>query len=244
MLIIGLTSTVIYFFVQVGSFTQTGLAGMFNPDIMQMLLTTGNGDVLVYRTVGLSVVILSLALPYNRFEKLKLPGSLLLLLGAILCIFSFTAIGHVAELAWYWKVALFVHVWVAFAWIGSLRPLAKAVALSDKKDTATLLESYSTFGLILVSLLVIAGAGLVYILMIAPEQTISTEYLTTIIVKLTLVSMMLGFAAYHKVILGHKLKRGLASQQEAARSIIIEKAIGYIVLAVTAILTTTIGINH
>lgn len=244
LLIIGLISTVVYFFVQVGSFTQTGLPGMFDPDIMQLLFTTGNGDVLVYRTLGLGLVMLSLALPYNRLEKLKLTGNILLLLGAVFCVFSFTAIGHVAELAWYWKLALFVHVFVAFAWIGSLRPLAKAVLLSDKRNNATLLENYSTLGLVLVSLLVLAGAGLVYVLMIAPEQTVSSEYLTTIIVKLILVSMMLGFAAYHKVVLAHKLKKGLSSQKEAARSINIEKAIGYTVLAVTAVLTTTIGINH
>ena len=245
MSLVGAVSTVGYFLSQVGAFSQSGLLGMFDVDILKLLYTTGNGDLLIFRAFGL----VYFAAVWSVLNKILLRShwsvTTSLLMPAIMSVlWSFTTVGHISDLAWYWQGTLILHIFVALAWIGSLQPLYKLVEGVDTKQVNYTLHQYSKIGTGIVILLLAAGLSLTYKLIILDNNQDSIEYLIALLSKVTLVVIMFGLAAYHKFNLAEKVKKGEVDKNKVALSIKRENIIGYSVLLITAILTTVVGINH
>jgi|GEM_PF-3558945 len=245
MSLVGAVSTVGYFLLQVGAFSQSGLLGMFDVDILKLLYTTGNGDLLIFRAFGL----VYFAAVWSVLNKILLRShwsvTTSLLMPAIMSVlWSFTTVGHISDLAWYWQGTLILHIFVALAWIGSLQPLYKLVEGVDTKQVNYTLHQYSKIGTGIVILLLAAGLSLTYKLIILDNNQDSIEYLIALLSKVTLVVIMFGLAAYHKFNLAEKVKKGEVDKNKVALSIKRENIIGYSVLLITAILTTVVGINH
>ena len=245
MSLIGAASTASYFLLQVGAFSQSGLLGMFDVDIVKLLYTTGNGDLLIFRALGL----VYFAVVWSALNKILLGShwsvtTLLLMPAIVVVLWSFTTVGHISDLAWYWQGTLILHIFVALAWIGSLQPLYKLVEGVDTKQVNYTLHQYSKIGTGIVILLLAAGLSLTYKLIILDNNQDSIEYLIALLSKVTLVVIMFGLAAYHKFNLAEKVKKGEVDKNKVALSIKRENIIGYGVLLITAILTTVVGINH
>ena len=167
MSLIGAASTASYFLLQVGAFSQSGLLGMFDVDIVKLLYTTGNGDLLIFRALGL----VYFAVVWSALNKILLGShwsvtTLLLMPAIVVVLWSFTTVGHISNLAWYWQGTLILHIFVALAWIGSLQPLYKLVQDVASKQVNQTLEQYSKIGIGIVALLLIAGLSLTYKLII------------------------------------------------------------------------------
>ncbi|AOE49853.1 copper resistance D family protein [Kangiella sediminilitoris] len=243
--VLGIIGTVGYFFTQVGGFAQSGFGGMFDADIIQLLYSTGNGDLLLFRTLGLAYFLFVLMLFHKKIFQLKSSLLAVVLLPSVLCVlWSFTAVGHIADLEWYWQFLLLSHVLVALAWAGSLAPLSRSVETYNKKNSSQMLSHYSKLGIVIVIILFIAGLGLSLKLMILGDNPVATEYIVTFSLKIALVLVMLGLAAYHKFVLSEKLLTDSVKTTDISKSIKKENIIGYGVLLVTALLTTIVGINH
>ena len=243
--VIGIICTVGYFFTQVGAFSQSGLGGMFDTDIIKLLFSTGNGDLLLYRALGLAYFMFLSVLLHKKLFGLKGPLLTLVLIPSVVSmLWSFTAVGHVADLEWYWQSLLLSHVLVALAWAGSLAPLSGMLVKHSKEDSSRILSHYSRLGMVIVTILLIAGLGLSLKLIILNDNSVATEYVFSFGVKVTLVLIMLGFAAHHKFVLSEKLLADSVTTTDISKSIKKENIIGYGVLLVTALLTTIVGINH
>lgn len=237
----GLISTVLLFFLQVGAFANNGMTGIFNLSLIEMLWSTGNGDLLLWRGVGLLYFIILVVLSATITERIN---AYLLLPSIFALSWSFTAVGHVSDVRWYWQAFLMLHIFVGLSWVGSLNPLINYIDKSDFKSTYKTLDRYSKIGLWLVSLLLISGSMLIIKLLILNDNTSALSYLLTLAVKLLLVVSMLGFAAYHKLYLGKKYEQSKVDKHTIMKSIKKEYYVAHAVLLTTAGLTTIVGISH
>lgn len=71
-----------------------------------------------------------------------------------------------------------------------------------------------------------------------------TKYLATLSLKLLLVAIMLGYAAHHKFRLSVKLKAHEVDKDIIIKSVSREHGVARLVLLITAVLTTLVGISH
>lgn len=242
--IVGILSIGVYFFLQVGAFADSGISGVFDKQLIEILLSTGNGDLLLWRVVGLGYFILFLSLTKTSKPPSKKLLLLILLPSILALVWSFTAVGHVADLSWYWQAFLVVHAYVALSWAGSIGPLVRYLEQAKKDEIHLILERYSVIGSVLVSLLLVAGIALILKLLIFNGNTNAIDYILTLSLKLLLVTVMLGFAAYHKFFLAKRLKQNKIDKADISRSIKKELYVAHLVLLITAGLTTLVGISH
>lgn len=156
---------------------------------------------------------------------------------------SFTFSGHTAEATWLAKLLVALHVLMAGWWLGSLYPLIRLCRLDDVAILQKQLHAYGNQAALWVGILLVSGAALLALLLLNVTGKVNAIYLVVMGVKLTLVVIMLCFAAYHKWRLVANLK-ATRDCQKVKKSIIAEGVTGTLVIAITAILTSSIGIAH
>jgi copper resistance protein D len=210
-------------------------AGMFDRDMAGMLLEAGEGTAASVRLVGL--VLAGCALSLNR--RLQIPA----FAGAVIAASSFTWVGHVRALHPLLPATLFscLHlVGVAF-WVGALLPLLWSTRESAL-EVGALAKRFGTLAVAAVSLLVIAGLSMLWMLSHGQPEFWSSGYGTMIAVKLLLVSLLLGAAALNKLWLTPRLMNGEArAVVMLRRSILFELLMVVLILVVTASFTSLTG---
>jgi putative copper resistance protein D len=210
-------------------------AGMFDRDMARMLLEAGEGNAASVRLVGL--VLAGCALSLNR--RLQIPA----LAGAAIAASSFTWVGHVRALHPLLPATLFscLHlIGVAF-WVGALLPLLWSTRESAL-EVGALAKRFGTLAVAAVSLLVIAGLSMLWMLSHGQPEFWSSGYGTMIAVKLLLVSLLLGAAALNKLWLTPRLMNGEARAVVVLRrSIQFELLTALLILVVTASFTSLTG---
>jgi putative copper resistance protein D len=88
--------------------------------------------------------------------------------------------------------------------------------------------------------MILGGAVLLYLLVIAPDGEVSTVYATAVFVKLTIVTILFGIAAMHKWrSVPHLLQQGRIAAFQ--RSLGLEITLMLLVLALTSVLSSAIG---
>ncbi len=242
--LVGLLASSAYFFVRVGDFAGSGIAGIFDPPLVLILWESPVGHALQYRLFGFTLLIgLLLTYPlmpsdWRVWQWCVLTVLYLAAIASLAVTFSLT--GHSAELGPLASVAVTLHVLIALWWAGALYPLCRATSTLDK---CTLQKVLHRFGIIaggLLLLMVLAGGTLFYILLFIPDEAVSPGYAVAITVKLALVALLFSIAASHKwrTVPRLLLEGGLVSFR---RSLRWEMAAMLAVLAVTAMFSTVIG---
>jgi len=99
---------------------------------------------------------------------------------------------------------------------------------------------FSQQAMYLVGLLVIAGVGISYHLEGSFSNLLFTGHGNLLLLKLATVAAILGLAAYHKFRLVPQLTNRRAVF-DLKRSITIEMGIGFLILLVTAVMSTATG---
>jgi putative copper resistance protein D len=210
-------------------------AGMFDRDMAGMLLEAGEGTASAVRLVGLALAACALSL--NR--RLQIPA----LAGAVIAASSFTWVGHIRALQPLLPATLFscLHlIGVAF-WIGALLPLLRSTRESAL-EVGALAKRFGTLAVVAVSLMVIAGLCMLWLLSYRQPEFWSSGYGTMIAVKLLLVSLLLGAAALNKLWLTPRLMNGEARAiAMLRRSIQFELLTALLILIVTAGFTSLTG---
>jgi len=165
------------------------------------------------------------------------------LLASALFAASFTFSGHTAQANWLAKLLVALHVLMAAWWLGSLYPLIRLCRLEDVELLRTQLHAYGNQAAVWVGLLLISGAALFALLLLNVRTEVNTDYLLVMGCKLVLVTVMLGFAAYHKWYLVANLTVS-EDRYKVKKSIVSEAFIGTLVITLTATLTSSFGIAH
>jgi len=112
---------------------------------------------------------------------------------------SFTAVGHTTQHQprWLLATALVVHLLAAAFWAGSLWPLVIASRRAGPR-AARMIERWARAASWIVGSLVVAGVTLAWLLVGQLDLLVTTAYGWALLTKIALVSVLLGFAAWHR----------------------------------------------
>jgi len=240
--ILGIITASIGFFLQVGSFAEMGIAGMWSHDYLPILWDSGAGQSYRLQLIGWLLVVITAALVWLK-PHISPIYSALALIGVFIIAFSFTLTGHTAEAPWWVRIALILHVVTAMWWIGSLYPLRRACNVLPSSNLQSLMIEFGQQAMILVGLLVVVGIGVAYHLEGSFSNLLFTGHGNILLLKLASVATILFIAAKHK----WRLVPGLTGDQAAGtaqtlrRSITVEMIIGLVILLITAALSSLVG---
>lgn len=243
----GIIASSLYFFIQVGAFNQSGLSGMFDTLMISILAQSGLGYAALFRFIAF-FMILSLAIFKNRLSQKKEltfgKVSLFIFTVAMLLIaYSFSLIGHVAELTLVAASAIGLHILAISLWVGSLYPLWYLCKHEEVLRLQKIMQRFGELAIIFVGVLLITGIFIVVQLLESTIELVTTSYGLTLLFKLTGVLALLFLGAMNKLKLVPRLtdEKGVVRLQ---RSIAMELGLALLVLIITAYLTTLVGLSH
>jgi copper resistance protein D len=253
--VLGLLAITVNFFVQVGSFAEDGIRGMLDQQMQLFIWQSPVGESLAWRLAGFSLALLACCWALLTRQGVGKLANALLAMGVTALGVSFSLIGHSTELNVWAQGLVMLHILVIASWLGSFYPLwhmcsstgfgsSWGAGLSDLK---AVMDKFGQLGVVIVSLVLISGGTLVWMLFDSPLELIDSDYGQAILLKLSLIMLILLIAALHKFILVPRLESPLSLKAEHSariklkRSIAIEAMIGALILAVTVVLSSILG---
>ncbi len=235
LLITGIGASGLRILVLAGSMSGE-LAGMLNRSMTRMIMEGHEGA-----ATGLRVLGLLLVAPVLLRSRVFLNTAFV---GALIAATSFAWIGHAqaAGLQGLPVGLVTVHLLGVAFWLGALVPLLIVAQDPDPVRIAVAAARFGQIAFIVVALLVIAGFGLLWILLGAPSQLWLSAYGRWIMLKIGLVAALLSFAALNKWRLTPRLRsHDLRALRGLCRSIRAEIILAGVILLVTASFTTLLG---
>ena len=241
--VLGLISSTLAFLLLIGSFANTGLFGMFDLTYINIVLNTSTGHIHLIRIVSFALILTLLFVKLHQknisirsFEKIFF--AILL----VLIVYSFSQLGHVTNLSIFAQFLLTIHVLVMSVWMGSLYPIWKT---SHSISGLPLKQAMHLFGRIaafIVAVLIACGASIALLLFKDVDTLIATPYGQGFIIKLLLVICILLLAAFNKWYFTPRLQQPQFAKQ-LGYAILFEISLGFLILMVTAYITTVVGID-
>ena len=233
LLLAGLLASLLMLFGTVAMLNGLGLAGGFDWELWGLIATTAAGDSVWLRLAGLLVLLAGLL-----SLRLRRPA---VVLGGLCVAASFGLVGHVQDepQSLVLRALLTLHLLGIGFWIGSLWPLLCLARVGERPRIARIMARFGRLAVAFVATLLAAGVALAWMLIGDLGHLAATPYGRLLLVKLGLVTLLLGFAALNKLRLVPALAAGerLASLR-LRRSIRLEIALALLILTVTAVLTT------
>lgn len=190
-------------------------------------------------SLGLSAMvgIPGLALVYFGLGREQMAA---VVAGAVVATGSFLVTGHAALAAPVWLMAPVVgaHLLCAAFWLSALPPLWIVVRELPPADAGALLARFSTPAVRAVLVLVLSGLVISAVQVRSPAALVATEYGLRLLVKVALVVVIVGLAAYNKYVLTLRLRDGQAGSVGAMRrAIACEVVLMALILAAAVSLT-------
>lgn len=214
------------------------LASAFDPFLLAVIFESAQGNRILLAVSGL--VLLHAALLERG--RIGFAAPVLGLLGAMIVLLAFVQVGHTRdEPRWLLAGLLLMHLAAVAFWIAALIPLHQlAGRADDDRAIARLLARFGRIAAGVVGLLLLAGAILGWMLLGGLQPLLTTGYGQLLSLKLLLVGILLGFAAWNKWRLVPAFERGdAAARARLRRSIRGEMLLVLAILLATALLTTT-----
>jgi putative copper resistance protein D len=211
-------------------------SGLFDPDLVGMVVQAGEGKASLIRLVGLMLMI-----PALGAHRRPPPAALI---GSLMAATSFAWVGHVHALAIAWlpTTVIAVHLLGAAFWLGALGPLLIVASDADLPRVAATAARFGAAALFVVGALLTAGVCLLFLLLRDVGELWSGSYGRFVSFKIVLVVCLLGLAAINHLRLTPRL---IAHDARAVRalqtSIRLEISLACVILVVTAAMTTLTG---
>lgn len=240
---LGLFSSVLGFFILIGSFANTGLSGMWDSNYINILVNTPTGHVYIIRSISFALLLLFMIVKLSKgtIDISKTEGAIFTIL-LIPIVLSFSQLGHVTNLPLFAQALLSIHVFVMSLWMGSLYPLWKT---SKKINGLPLKERMHLFGQIaafIVGILIACGLSIALLLFKDFNTLIDTPYGHGFIIKILFVLSILLLAAFNKWYFTPRLQDPKFAQQ-LGYAILFEMSLGLSILLATGYITTVVGIE-
>ena len=232
--VLGLAATILAFSLRGANLTGD-VSGMTDPEMLGLLWTTPVGTALLFRLVGLGLLISGLFM--GRV------GTWVSVLGGVIAIWSFDHVGHVSSRdTTLLDIALMLHLLAVALWIGALTPLKRLASSSNTyASAADVGYRFGVVATVTVPMLIILGGYMGYELVGSFSALISTGYGQALIIKVLLVGLLLGLAAANKLRFIPALRAGdTAAANHLSKFISIEWLVILAVLGTTAVLTTNL----
>jgi len=251
--LIGFHGVLLNYLIQVGMISSNGLAGMFDLGMIELLLDTPQGESTVWRLLGFTLALITMAWGLQRFAQLRKPPTrqhlrlilVPLALALVLLAGSFQMSGHVSVLGTSGQLAIALHI-VAFAcWIGSLLPLHWLARRTPAEELGWIMHRFGDHARYMLVVLVAAGGLMLWQLLHSPMELLQTAYGLSLTVKFVLVVGLMLVAAANRFTLVPALGEGSSGAQLAvsrlSSSIRLEILLAALILVVTAYLSTLVG---
>jgi putative copper export protein len=248
--VLGFQAVLLNYLVQVGMISASGLAGMFDWTMAEILMDTPLGETTLWRLVAFTLALLGLVICLQLLARRKqaptrrlhtflvvVPALALLVLAE-----SFQRSGHVSVHGNSAQLAISLHVMAFGAWIGSLYPLLRMTYWLETSELAWFMRRFGDHARLVLAVLLLAGLFLLWQLLMSPAELWQSPYGLSLSLKLLLVTALLGLAAHNR----YQLVPALAANGGAAlarlrRSIKGEMALALLILLLTAYLSTLVG---
>jgi putative copper resistance protein D len=210
-------------------------SGVLDTGLVALVWHGGEGRAAMVRAVGLLLAGSALAAD-------RRPG-LWAIAGAAGAATSFAWVGHVHATGLRWATLLLgIHLLAAAFWVGALWPLWLLARGGEAQRSAAPAARFGRAAVGAVSLLLLAGVGLLAALLGSASELWRSDYGRTVCGKLALVACLLALAAFNKLRLTPRLAAGeRAAARALRRSIAAEMALAGAVFLATAALTTLSG---
>ncbi len=233
--LVGLAVLAIRFGIRAARISGMGIEGASDPMMLGFVWESPLGTAAIWRGLG-EVAILALLIP--RF------GRWIALAGSLAVAISFAQVGHaLGEPRAVLAVLFVLHLLAAAFWVGALVPLRRVARAPTGAD---LLHHFGKVAAFSVAVLIVAGTLLAWLLSGSVIAMFGTGYGWALLLKVAIVAVLLGFAAFNKVRLVPALRAGNPGAAHALRrSISMEMLAVVLILLATATLTsvTTPPIN-
>jgi copper transport protein len=213
-----------------------GLTALLSPDTW----ARGLGSTLTpSAAIGVPAMLVLIYAFSQGADKPKIGA---LIVGAVGAVGSFLVTGHAATAAPVWLMATVVaiHLFCAAFWFGALYPLIKTAQAADPIQAGAVMTKFSVWAMYSVGLIVLSGLVISFVQVQSPANLLGNDYGVGLIRKLVLVAIILGLAAYNKLVLTPALEKGDATASaRIARTIRIEFVVYVLVLGAAMTLTLT-----
>jgi len=135
---------------------------------------------------------------------------------------------------------LSLHLVAIAFWLGSFLPLRRMCSSPGSENLYKIAERFGTHAIFYICLLLISGLIFAYILIGDLSLLLSTVYGNVFLMKITLVSALLGVGAVNKfrLVPSMKLEPSIGAQR-LRKSIQIEMVIALLILSLSGFLTTS-----
>lgn len=243
--VVGFIAVITNFFIRVGAFSETGFSGMFDTEMISFIWQSAVGDSLLWRLsaftlLGFALFFGNLNLCYERFSLKHAIFAFLYAAAIFSFAYSFTFVGHSADISSVARWLIGFHVVAMAWWIGALYPLWVSCKLLKPPELYKLMNLFGQIAVFMVGLLIACGIGLLFLFFANPLALFTTEYGQALLLKLIFVVCILLIAAYHKYHLVEEVQEE-ANCHKLQKSIRNEMLIAVIILTITAVLSYFLG---
>ncbi len=206
---------------------------ILDPTIFKIAIYSKGGNAAGLAFFGFALIIIA-----RRYEFSALP--LLLWVGVLLLLLSFIWTGHAQKAGPIAQAVLSLHLVAIAFWFGSFLPLRRMCSSPESENLYNIAERFGIHAIFYICLLLISGLIFAYILIGDLSLLFSTEYGNVFLMKITLVSTLLGAGAVNKfrLVPSMKLEPSIGAQR-LRKSIQIEMVIALLILSFSGFLTTS-----
>lgn len=226
--LVGLAILAVRFGIRAARISGMGFGGATNPMMLGLVWESPLGTAAIWRGIG-ELAIVAILVPRI--------GLWIALAGSLTVAISFAQVGHaLGEPRVALSVLLVLHLLAAAFWVGALIPLRRAALAPASADLLRYFGNLAAGG---VAALILAGTSLAWLLSGSSAALFGTAYGLVLLVKVAIVAVLLGLAAWNKV----RLVPALRSEKPGAahalrRSISMEMLAVILILLATATLTS------
>ncbi len=206
---------------------------ILDPTIFKIAIYSKGGNAAGLAFFGFALIIIA-----RRYEFSAVP--LLLWVGVLLLLLSFIWTGHAQKAGPIAQAVLSLHLVAIAFWLGSFLPLRRMCSSPESENLYNIAERFGIHAIFYICLLLISGLIFAYILIGDLSLLFSTEYGNVFLMKITLVSTLLGAGAVNKfrLVPSMKLEPSIGAQR-LRKSIQIEIVIALLILSFSGFLTTS-----
>jgi copper transport protein len=226
---------IVAFLVRASNALQLPLGDLLYGDLQPFAEHTRFGVAFLVMTVGFAVVaaLLALAWALDRVE-LRVPALAL----SLLLVSGLSFSGHQAtepNATWATELADWLHLVAACVWVGGLATLAFVVWPAAPALRRRAFLGFSRLAIVLVGVLVLAGAYLAIMRLPHVSDLWETGYGRLLVVKLAIVSLALAWGGIHHFFVRPRIAAG--RDPRVRPSLVGEAALALVVLLAAAALT-------
>ena len=206
---------------------------ILDPTIFSIAIYSKGGNAAGLAFFGFALIVIARKYVFNL-------EPLFLWVGFLLLLISFVWTGHAQKSGPIAQVALSLHIVAIAFWLGSFFPLRRMCSALEAENLYEIADRFGTLAIFYVCLLFISGLIFAYILIGDLSLLLSTVYGNVFLMKITLVSLLLGFGALNKFRLVPLVKlEPSVGAQRLQKSIQIEMLIAILILSFSGFLTTS-----